>query len=206
MNAIRKINHLSELGVQINLPKGPEVIWPAIRERKGRGFTARDIARAVDATIDQAENYILRLVKAGLVSAAGFDAARERVFQTGPHVPHLPPVLDRRGQEDHTHRLTEAVWRTARMMKVFSLTLLSSQLDTSYSRDAVARYLHELEKAGYLIDLGAREPCGEKEWKVKPAFHNAGPLPPRPMMARFIYDPNRRAVTNRVLEAEEVRL
>jgi hypothetical protein len=194
--------------IRVSVPPGPEVLWPAIVKRGTRGFfTALDIARPLNCAPQIVETYLAKLTAAGLVGRAGETTERRSLYALIIRKT-LPPRVSGRGETDYTYQVTERIWRALRMGKIFSTTSLVAALADPrcpIGRDLVIRYVSELASAGYLDEEGADRPCGEKRWRMR-GHMNTGPMPPRMMRAKLVFDPNRQAIAGLTAMAEEVRL
>lgn len=187
--------------IAVRVPVQQEILWGAIRVAgaKGRSFAARDIHHATGAALPAAESYLLSLVRAGYVIKAGLTTAREPLYQALGEK-QMPPLLAANGITAAGSVWLDHLWRAIRMAKSFTLTELAA-LVPDVPRDKAARYVDDLEQAGYLTRRGGAPDF----WRLN-AFSNTGSLPPRPMAARFIYDPNLRRIYNPGLTAERVSL
>lgn len=196
---------------------GPEVMWAAILAVSGNGalFAIADAVQAATAipmgnvscvvTTGAMESYLHLLLRARVASYEGISADRVKLYAIR-QPRHLPYFLDEAGGTCLRHQVLEMMWRAMKMLKSFNVRELAHQSSLpgvlTVSEDTADVYVMHLAEAGYLRRIQSAS---------KPVFGlmqgmATGPLPPRIMTGRLVYDPNRRSVVNDVIHVEEVAL
>ncbi|RKV77974.1 MAG: HTH domain-containing protein [Neisseria sp.] len=161
-------------------------IWNCLRGNKDRFLTLSEIAEACQLSGNTVYGYLKSLNKGGFVSVqkeAGIGSpCRYRLERdTGMDAPRLSDD----GQPLKCP-VTEALWRTMRILKTFDLDGLTAHVNMTHpvSRSMVRVYAQHLEKAGYLKNTGnARK-------KSFVLLKNTGSKAPQLLAVREVYDPN----------------
>ena len=192
----------------IHVVPGPEIMWEALMAltAKNNLFSIADAARAAGTTIGAMEDYVHRLRRAAAVTYEGFTDDQVKLFTLRKRR-HLPYILNAKGEPSRHHLVMEKMWRTIKMTKAFSLrelVHLSTIPGLPVKESAAQMFVDALTDAGYLRRTVSPK-SGEERFALVPGMVT-GPLPPRICRAFMFYDPNRRAIMNDSLVAEEVTL
>ncbi len=169
-------------------PGRPE-IWAALRALKSA--TGEEIRKTAAAQWATAEDYLLSLVAAGIVTVEERPPRRRRdnrftlVQDTGAEAPRV-----RKDGSIVPPTKTEALWRTIKMLGNFTYAELAAAAGAEglQARD----YCQHLARAGYLLVTETKHP-NPTIYKLAPG-KNTGPLPPQIQRTKTVYDPNLRQI------------
>ncbi|MBK1868286.1 hypothetical protein [Taklimakanibacter albus] len=196
----------------------PEIMWAAILavSENGAPFSIADAVQAATAipmgnvscivTAGAMDSYVHLLIQARVASYAGIGVDRTKLY-TIIKPRHLPHFLDGAGNVCPRYQVMDLMWRAMKMLKSFNvreLALQSTLPGVLTVSEAIAEtYVSHLIEAGYLRRVN--------KYGTSPVYGLApgmatGPVPPRIMTGRLVYDPNRRSVVNDVIHVDEVPL
>lgn len=181
--------------------RGSAYMWSVVREltkdRRDRVFTLADILAQTNSTeLSTVRKWARTLAKAGILEEVdgGF-----RCLKRPTMLPHLSnagePVPSR----------NDAMWAAMRALKSFSpreLALVASTEEAPVKEWTAKSYTVLLNAAGYLVVTSAATPRKQATYRLKPS-KNTGPLAPRILRTKLVYDPNLQQVMGEA-EAEEV--
>lgn len=175
-------------------------VWEELRKQKGT-FEVYPIARASNADDEVVKTY-LQCLRAGdyveIVKQQRFGKSTYRLIRdTGLEAPRLT----RKGEPVQQGLISEAMWRTLRILDVMDARQLQNYVAASgldVTLTYVKRYLTMLKKAGYLQVVQAGNPHRMERIRLKPAM-NTGPRAPQVQRVKTVYDPN----LNQVMYAED---
>lgn len=196
--------------LRLSVPRGFADYWAIIRELDELGpWAASEVARRTKADASPVSDYVRRLKAGGFARVVGFRGVTGR-----PPVPLLrleqrptaAPRLRRDGSECPPTG-QEQMWRAIRSLSQFDYVELAYAASTDNVRvnEAAARdYIKHLAGADYLAAVQVAKPGKRGIWRLKPAM-NTGPLPPRVMRTKFVWDQNRCAIFGDASETEEAR-
>lgn len=167
-------------------PTGRQAVWLAIRA--AWTFGVGDLARATDVNRKTVDDYVKSLVASGHVDVSGSvdGVTRYRLIND---VGREAPRVRRDGTTVSQGRATENMWRTMRIVGIFTaaeLALQASTDETPVSPVAAVDYCRYLALAGYLAVAGAGD---ARVYTFIPARW-PGPLPPQIQRIKQVFDPN----------------
>ena len=167
-----------------------QAIWQAIRKHLGR-FAARDIYGALPSsalcTRGMVSEYLRGLTIAGYLTASG--ERHNRCYQLRRNIGHDAPSITRSGKPSTKGNVTEAIWRTMRILRGFSLVELrvtASTDDQPVSDASIRAYIRPLVSAGALVQTQDKP----ARYRLLPGY-NSGPKPLQIDHLTRITDPNR---------------
>ncbi|MEJ0012822.1 MAG: hypothetical protein WDM94_09390 [Bauldia sp.] len=199
--------------------RGVDFLWCQIRAagKNGREFTAAEIDLAGnDPHRRSVTAFLGRLVKAGIVAATGWKEPSSPRLRRGMSVPRTyklvkrpieTPRLNRDGTASPNGRdRLQAMWNAMRALSTFDareLAVAATTEEVRVTAGYASQYASALLAAGYLLPV---DPAAKwrRTYRLKPSG-NTGPRAPRMLVARVIYDPNRKKVAGPVV-ADEVGL
>lgn len=191
--------HLKAAGSK---PTGRAAIWEAIRDLRGREFTAREVADNSDVPFRTVQDYMHDLTAAGHLERRG-RGPQAGSSQTGIRYALVrdvgveAPRVRRDGSPATAGAVHEALWRTMRILKEFGvrdLATTASTDDTPVADGTAEKYATLLHKAGYLV-AAERGPKGgiAVRWRLIDSRYT-GPKPPVIQKIKQVFDPNTGAV------------
>jgi len=183
--------------------RGSAHIWRVIRglteQDRQQPFTAGQILAQCDRSVILAtiKGLLRQLAAAGIVEETM--AGSWRVVKRPTQLPHLTRNgrIVRSGQE--------AMWNAIRALRVFTpseLAMASSTEERRVTTLTAKSYVARLFAAGYLALERAGNPKAQASYRLKPSM-NTGPLAPKILRIKAVFDPNREEVFG-LGEAEEV--
>lgn len=181
--------------------RGSAYMWSVVRdltkERRDRVFTATDVLDQTNATeLSTVRKWARTLVKAGILEEVegGFRCLKRPTML--PHISNAGKVVGGRN---------DAMWAAIRALKSFSpreLALVASTEEAPVKEWTAKSYTALLHAAGYLVVISAATPRRQATYRLKPS-KNTGPLAPRILRSKLVYDPNLAQVMGDA-ECEEV--
>lgn len=176
--------------------RGIDAYWAIILDlHKSAGqFTLTDVEMRTNAPRRTVGDYVLRLVRAGILAVVAEDGGatgKANIYQLVKPQSDTPrPRRDGTLAEQGGAR--EQMWRTARIIKEFSARDLAIQASTEECmvnpRDALD-YCHYLLKAGYLAVKQAAAPGVPAVYRFLPSRYT-GPKAPMVQRVKAVFDPN----------------
>lgn len=180
---------------------GYNAVWASIRELKV--FTYKDIATW---TVRQKlsgvnhwtiESYIKRLAKGGYIAVKSKEHYRGKTYrytyELTKDVGIQAPRLDKNGNISKQGEGQRNLWRTIKILKVFTyreLAAAASTLETKVTSNSAHTYINALAKAGYLVKVGEHKHTGiPATFRFLPS-KDTGPLPPQIQRSKAVFDPN----------------
>ncbi|WP_140941445.1 hypothetical protein [Prosthecodimorpha hirschii] len=186
--------------------RGSTYVWSVIRDlTAGPGGLDRPVAlaeilaRLADTDHRTVRGFMRTLAAAGLVEALPGSPARWRVLKR----PTQLPSLTRDGQRVASK--SQQMWNTIRALPTFTaaeVAIAASIEDSIVQLNTAKTYVSLLSAAGYLKIDRAGGPGRPAVYRLKPSM-NTGPLPPKILRTKLVYDPNRNEIVGPA-EAEEV--
>lgn len=174
-------------------------IWEQIRAMK-TDFEMYPIARAASVDDETLRTY-LGCLKAGgyveVVKRKRYDKTIYRRTQKDNGVE--APRLNRKGEPVKQGLISEAIWRTLRILDNLDAAQILSHVEAANHETTMAyvkRYLGSLKKAGYLQVVLKGNP---HRLEVIRLVKNTGPRAPQVQRVKTVYDPN----LNEVMHAED---
>jgi predicted ArsR family transcriptional regulator len=160
-------------------PTWRDRIWTVVRKQKK--FTIADVVLGSGMARRSIRDYLDGLERAGFISQETTGDHYLLVRDVGPEA----PVLNHRGQAPAGFCIRDALWRTMKLLKEFTVIDLAVNASTEQCRvtDRDARtYLRALVAAGYVValdrDAEGRPPGGRLLRYRFLASRNTGPRPP----------------------------
>jgi hypothetical protein len=180
---------------------GYAAVWAAVRDLKV--FTYKDIATwLVRQNISGAnhgtiESYIQRLLKGEFISIKSQEHYRGRTYlRTYEFINDIgikAPRLDKDGKKSTQGVKQENLWRSMKILKVFSYRELAASSSTSevkISPNTAHTFINALTKAGYLVKIQKHRNTGiPARFRFLPS-KDTGPLPPQIQRSKAVFDPN----------------
>ncbi len=183
--------------------RGSAHIWSVIRrlteQDRQQPFTASQILAECDSSVilGTIKGVLRQLAAAGIVEETMASCWRVRKRPTQlPHLNRSGKVV-RCGQE--------AMWNGMRALRVFSpseLAMASSTEERSVTTMTAKSYVARLFAAGYLTIERAATSKSQASYRLKPSM-NTGPLAPKILRIKAVFDPNREEVFG-LADAEEI--
>jgi len=186
--------------------RGSAHYWSVIRDlTAGPGGLDRPVAlteileRSAATDHRTVRGFLRTLAAAGLVEPLPGSPPRWRVLKR----PTQLPPLTRDGQRVASK--TQQMWNTIRALPSFTATevAVAASIEGSIVQVSSAKtYVLLLAHAGYLKVERAGGPNVPSIYRLRPSM-NTGPLPPKILRTKLVYDPNRNEIVG-PSEAEEV--
>ena len=172
---------------------GQQAVWNEIRRL--HVFTVTEVWGAVDMHRGSIINYIKRPEAGGYVRKCP-DFEKTWRYQLTRNAGHHAPRLTRDGEPVTQGGANENMWRSMRMMGVFTPQDLAVHSTTETTNVAVATakaYCTMLMKAGYLrVVRKAQPPTRQAAYRL---VRDTGPLHPQIQRVKQVYDQNLGEVT-----------
>lgn len=191
------------LSVDENRPvrRGSAYMWTVVRDltaaNRTRVFTAAEVLLRTDRTEPSTVRKWLRtLVKAGFLAEAAGGFVVVKRPPTLPHISNDGRIVPSR---------TDAMWVAMRALKVFTpreLALAASTEEALIEEWTAKSYIVQLHAAGYFALVSKATSRRQASYRLKPSM-DGGPLAPRILRTKLVYDPNRDQVMGEA-ETEEV--
>ncbi|MCW1842269.1 hypothetical protein [Prosthecomicrobium hirschii] len=189
------------------LRRGAAYVWSVIRELTAgpdgtdRPVTLRQIVlRTDDVAESTLRGFMRTLAGAGIVEPVPGSVRQWRVLKR----PTQLPPLTRNGQR--VTLKTQQMWNAIRALPSFTaaeVAVAASIEDSVVQVNTAKTYIKLLNAAGYLkIEKPAAPPMVAAVYRLRPSM-NTGPLPPKILRTKLVYDPNRNEIVGPA-EAEEV--
>jgi hypothetical protein len=175
-------------------------IWEQLRIRRDE-FQVLAIAQHANAEIATVQTYLLCLQAGGYVEAVTRGHLKKAVYRLVKDDGLEAPRLTRKGEPVKQGRISEAIWRTLRILDVLDARQIANHVSASgldVKLAYVRTYLSMLKKAGYLHVVRASTPHRLELIRLKPNM-NTGPRAPQVQRVKTLYDPN----LNKVMFAED---
>jgi len=189
--------------------RGIDHYWSVImaRHRDGETFTSRDVDMAGNANKASVRDYIRRLERAKLIERidetdGGAGIFRPLVIQS------VAPRVRRDGSVVESLPANQCMWNMmrgplAREGFTWRDLVAWSQTDETRIKPLTAKsYIKTLHAAGYLIVTHPGRGRQPTIWRLDPKM--AGPVAPKILRTKMVYDPNKNTVVNPVA-ADEVQ-
>jgi len=173
-----------------------DALWAAMRNQ--RRFSINSAGDGAQVARSTAKSYVQSLVAGGVIvfdgmmtSAKGFP---EKAYTfTADDVSVAAPRVRKDGAASRIGAVQDQIWRTIKMLKVFTVHELAVEGSTEEVRvrpDTAIGYLRILAAAGYLVAEGRGKAI---IYRVVPTLCR-GPEAPVVQDLQRVYDPNRRKV------------
>lgn len=183
-------------------PRGFDQLWKTMREvgTDGRVFTIRDIERNTRRQrFQDVQDYVRRLEKANILSCVG--AVRDGAWKGAKQytllsAPRMTPSVDRSGKQVFKHRGQSQMWTAMRSMDQFSkhdIALSASTEECEVKVSTAERYIQALKAAGYFLIVQESRPGRAAYYRLRPDM-KTGPLPPRILRTKVVYDQNKNKI------------
>lgn len=175
-------------------------IWEQLRIRREE-FQILPVAQHANAEIETVKTYLQCLQAGGYVKAVTRGHLKKAVYRLVKDDGLEAPRLTRKGEPVKQGLVSEAMWRTLRILDVMDARQLAGHVEASgldVTLTYVKRYLAILKKAGYLQVVQASTPHRLERIRLKPSM-NTGPRAPQVQRVKTLYDPN----LNKVMFAED---
>lgn len=189
--------------------RGSAHYWSVIRELTAgtagldRLISVADIVdRSSGADARAVRTFLHTLTGAGLLELTPATAGQPRRWRVLKRPTHLPP-MSRSGQIAPSR--TRQMWNAMRALPAFTAgeIAIAASIEGSIVQPATAKtYLILLAAAGYLKIERPGAPGRPTVYRLRPVM-NTGPLPPKILRTKVVYDQNRNEIVG-AAEAEEV--
>lgn len=198
------------------LLRGQEHFWKVIRVlgADGRVFTAAAVAEcSQEPHSGTITTFLRRLWKAGFVAKDGQKTGRAGKIETCWMLMRSPeqlPVIGRDGVVARPRSAQQQMWNIMRSpagrtgFTYRDLVALGSTDDLAIADNTAKSFIQQISRAGYLQKLDAGGPGRPARWRLRPAM-NSGPLPPKLLRAKLVYDQNRERIAGDVIAEEDGR-
>lgn len=171
---------------------GYEAIWAHMLKFGGDPFTLRHIVEKTSAHPANVRDYLKRLVRAGYAEETAELHGKAKLYRL-LKTPGKAPRLQRSGQLVEQGAGRAHMWRSIKMMGVFTTTDLAIAASTEsvsitevYARD----YVRFLKQAGYLKVVQPHQNRKSKASYRLLKNMNTGPRAPVVQRIKAVYDPN----------------
>lgn len=174
-------------------------IWEVLRQQNGQTFEIYPIARASNADDETVKTYLQCLVAGGYVEIVSRKRYSKSTYRLIKDSGIEAPRLSRKGEPVKQGLITEAIWRTLRILDVLDAAQITSHVAASGHDVAlmyVKRYLVSLKKAGYLQVIVVGGPHRLERIRL---VRDTGPRAPQIQRVKTVYDPN----LNQVMHTED---
>lgn len=203
-----------ELELQEVRLRGHDHYWDVIRKLgKDVGtFTVKDVVGATTAHHATVDDFMKRLQRAGIIAAAGtvgeghWAQKQFRLVET----PRETPSLRRDGTPGDYGRARQNMWNIIRGpqgrdgIAGDELAMFAATDEIPVAVPSAKEFLQRLAKAGYLTVAQKAAHHRLTRYRLKPSM-NSGPLAPKLLRARIVYDPNNRTVVGNAVAEEEAQ-
>lgn len=181
--------------------RGSAYMWKVVRglteDDRAQPFTVDEVLDLTNGTeASTVRKWLKTLVRAGIVAVEGdtYHLLRRPVML--PHVSNDGRIVSV-GQD--------ALWTAIRALKEFTpreLAVAATTEEHAVTEWTAKSYVKTLLAAGYLTVTVAGHAHRQASYRLRPTM-NTGPLAPKILRAKFVFDPNRNEVIGQA-EAEEV--
>lgn len=179
-------------------PRGFDHLWQVMRRlgQAGKIFTIKEIERETRRQcFKDILDYVRRLEKAnilecvGELSSGGWQGAKQYKLLSAPK---FTPSVNRDGKQTFRHRSKSQMWNAIRNLDRFSkhdIALAASTEECPVPVRTASQYLYKLKSAGYFVILQEARPHQPAYYRLRPDMRT-GPLPPRVLSTKVVYDQN----------------
>lgn len=192
--------------------RGHDHYWDLIRSlgKDSGTFTVKDVVGATTAHHSTVDDFMRRLQRAGIIAAAGLQGEghwAQKQFRL-VESPRETPSLRRDGATGDYGRARQNMWNIIRGPQGRSgiagddLAMLAGTEDVTIAVTSAKEFLQRLAKAGYLTVAQKAANNRLTRYRLKPSM-NTGPLAPKLLRARMVYDPNNRTVVGNATAEED---
>ena len=189
---------------------GIEHYWLVMRTLgvNGNTFTVRQIFdRSNCSSQSTIRDYVRRLAAAEYVETPGTaidDDGIARVSYRLLKHPRTAPSLRRDGSPCSPAQGQAQMWNAIRALAVFTspeLAIAASPDDCVIAAATAKAYTAQLGRAGYLSVASKGSPGKPTIWRLKPSM-NTGPLAPKILRAKLVWDANREEIIGEASASE----
>lgn len=190
-----------EVDAKRPIRRGSAYMWSVVRDLtaadRNRAFGVADVLDQTNGTEPGTVRKWLRtLVKAGVLTEeqGSFRCLRRPTML--PHISNDGRIVPARN---------DAMWATIRGLRTFTpreLALVASTEEAAVKEWTAKAYVVKLFAAGYLVVVTPATSRRQATYRLKPS-KNTGPLAPRILRTKLVYDPNLNQVMGDA-EIEEV--
>lgn len=192
--------------------RGHDHYWDIIRGlgKDGGTFTVKDVVGATTAHHATVDDFMKRLVRAGILAAAGLKGEgrwAQKQFRV-VESPRETPSLRRDGTPGDYGRSRQNMWNVIRGPQGRSaiagddLAMLAATDEVPVAVGSAKEFLRRLAKAGYLTVVQKAAHHRLTLYRLKPSM-NTGPMAPKLLRSRIVYDPNTRTIVGNAVAEEE---
>ena len=177
--------------------RGHQHFWSTMRDL-GR-FTTADIHGSSNANKACVQDFMRRLVKAGIIAEAGRqDTTGDMIFAIVKDLGPEAPAVRRDGSLAQRPGVgNEQMWRAMKMLSTFTareLAIAASTDDVTVKERTAGAYITHLHRVGYLSLAAAATHKGQAQYRL---IKRTGPLAPMIQRTSFVWDPNLREVVGK---------
>jgi hypothetical protein len=193
--------------------RGHDHFWDVIREKGAAGaeFTVLEIVEKTNAHKATVHDFILRLTRAEpvIVEPCGWRGEghwRQRTFRL-VRTPLETPSLRRDGKTGLYGRARQQMWNVirhsgAQTIDATDVAMLAATDTVAINLGSAKEYLQRLAAAGYLAVAQKAAQHRLERYRLRPEM-DTGPLAPKLLRTRVVYDPNKRQLVGSSV-AEEI--
>lgn len=190
--------------------RGIDHYWSIMmdREMADETFTVGEILLLSEASRSDVNDFVRRLMAAGIIRQTHVGEDGEAVYKVAIRQAATPRVR-RDGSVIEGASRQQCLWNAIRspaMRQGFTIDDLvawGSTDNVALKRATVSSYVLVIAAAGYLIKLDPGRPGRLTVWRLDPSM-NTGPLPPKILRTKVVYDPNRAAIMGEAFGTEEI--
>lgn len=191
--------------------RGSAYYWQVVRDLtaqdRSRLITIEDVLGHTNSVEKSTvRQWLINLADAGILERIRPSVPGEATSFRVVRRPTVLPQLARDGRSVPSGQ--EAIWNALRALRSFSaseLALAASTEERAVSLQTAKSYIKHLHGAGFLIveqPGRAGKAARLARWRLKPSM-NRGPLAPKVLRTKLVYDPNIEEVVGEA-EAEEL--
>ncbi len=175
--------------------KGYEAIWQHILNHKGKTFSVHDIEIHTNVDKETVRDHIKRFMRGGYIEQVENNLIKNNIYRLCNPV-KIAPRLNRKGAESTQGLGREQMWRTMKMLGIFSKHDLAVHASTTSIQVKVTTaedYIKFLNRAGYLVQIKKSKGKCPAEYRFLTS-KNTGYKAPMIQRVKNVYDPNLKKV------------
>jgi len=203
-----RYTYLEFLQVKAEVPRGNDGIWSVILDLDQAGpWTARDVTQQTNVNAGTPRDYIRCLSAAGIVVVVGSRRTGGKNPQDAPlYRLTRRPIEAPRVRRDGSlipEAANETLWRTMKMLKVFTASELAD-FACSEGRTMNRNYAHSFANALVHAGVLVKVPSKTRDTRYR-LIRNVGARAPKILQTRLVLDPNTNTVIGRAVAREVSR-
>ena len=176
-------------------------IWEVIRAKNNQPFEIHPVAQAANVDDETVKTYLQCLVAGSYAEIVSKKSNNKSTYRQLKDTGIEAPRLTRKGEPVTQGLISEAIWRTLRILSALDASQIVAHVAAAGHDVAltyVKRYLASLKKAGYLQVVIAGNTHRLEKIQLKLGM-DTGPRAPQIQRVKTVYDPN----LNKVMHVED---